>query len=359
MLPVARKRTNGFGSCAKREVSRGRWSVSTMTRTRRAVTSSLAIGLVLSTALIGSSAHALAAPPGTAAAIASTSGYLSAANGDVSVSFPTAAPSFVLTSATNGSARLLQTLQGLAEVNRSGQIVSYAPFLGSGARWNGSSSAGPTFSSIALHGTAAARVASGAWDSSDDASEEGNGSLGTVNVSLVFTLNDSSGPSPTTVGYTLNVSGWPWLHANDSLGVEVVTNASGPAGSWQASGASAIVERSTDSGATLATFAWGTFATARYPDGQQNTSSVGAYHNASTGGQGSLVRLDFGSVSGGYRSLEYDPWLTLAVPGPLSSIVPAWILSTDGIVAIATGSAVSVALAAVAVYRRRPPGEDL
>ncbi len=351
-------RTNGFGPCAKREVSRRRpWSNS-MPGTGKPLLTALALAVALTTALVGAVGSAVGHSFPAVSNRAGTAAF-SLTNGLVRVDFPTAAPSFTMASVANGSLALSQTLGGLAEVNTTGQIVAFALFGGGGVAWSGSTGGSSAATSVHLQAAVPARLASGEWESGDDTQEGGTASLGSANVSLTFTLNSSSGPTPTTVGYVLNVTGWPWQNATDSLGVEVLTNTTGPSGYWQSNGANSIAERSNATGGTVATYAWGTSATATYANGRESNSSVGAYHNVSTNGQSSLVRLDFGTVSGGYRSLDYDPWLTLEVGNPLSRLVPAWLLGPDALVTIGAGAALSVVLAAVALRRRRSPESEL
>ena len=351
-------RTNGYGSCAKREVSRRHpWS-NVMPGTGKPLLAAIALAVALTTSLVGAVGpaigHGLPAASNRAGAAA-----FSLTNALVRADFPTAAPTFTLTSVANASLGLSQSLGGLAEVNRTGYIVAFALFGGPGVAWSGSTGGSSASTWVHLRAAVPARPASGDWESGDDAQEGGNASLGSVNVSLTFTLNSSSGPSPTTVGYLLNVTGWPWISTTDSLGVEVLTNTSGPSGYWQSNGVNSITERSSTTGGTVATYAWGTSATATYASGQESDSSVGAYHNVSTNRQSSLVRLDFGTVTGGYRSLGYDPWLTLVVESPLSRLVPAWLLGPDALVTIGAGTALSIALAAVALRRRRAPESEL
>lgn len=351
-------RTKHFGACAKREVSRDRpWPYSMSGAGKPAMTA-VAIVIALTTTFAG----AVGTSTGRSTASGTTTSgptFLSLSNGLVTATFPSAVPTFALTAPTNGALGLLQTLSGLAEVNSTGKIVAFAHFAHSGVVWRGSYANRSTESTASMAATVPAYLASGEWESGDDSAQPMNGSLGTVNVTLTFTLNDSSGASPTTVGYGLNVSGWPWQELNDSLGVQVITNATSTSAYWQVSGTNSVVERASGSGGTLGTYAWGSAATATYTNGNRSLSVVGAYHNISTNGLSSLVRLEFGTVSGGYRALGYDPWVSLTGVGPLARIVPAWLLGPDALATIGAGTVVSLALAAVALRRRRAPDHDL
>lgn len=297
--------------------------------------------------------------PGGARSSPAASGpvALALSNGLVSVSF--ASPQPVLTMNTSTSPVVLsQALQGLAEVNGSGGIVAYAYFDAPGLSWDVRRSELPGATQAVFTAAVPAYTASGDWESGDGTGDGESNSLGTVNVSIAFVLNGSAGPSPHTLAYGLNVSGWPWQRPNDSLGLEVRTNASGSSGLWEAVGSSGLRMRASSDNLTYAAYAWGTSALARYGGGEEQSSFVESYRNISGGGLASLVRLNFAMVTGGYESLEFDPWLSLyavIVSNPLTS----WVFTPAALTAIGAGSALSVGLAVYAGVRYRPPDLDL
>lgn len=278
-------------------------------------------------------------------------------NGLVAVAFSGPVPILDMNSSSNPVV-LTQTLRGLAEVNGSSEIVAYAYFEARGFRWNATSFASPSGTTAVFSAAVPVRSSTGEWDSGEGSGEGENTSFGTVNVSIAFTLNDSSGPAPRTLSYTLNVSSWPWQHPNDSLGLEVLTNASGTSGAWATSGPSELSMHASANNSTLATYAWGASAVAGYRDGMEAESSVDSYRNVSTSGLDSLLRLDFAMVQGGYESLEFDPWLSLPAAG-LPSPIPAWVFTPSSVTVLGIGTGLTVALAMVVRRRRRPPGEDL
>lgn len=282
---------------------------------------------------------------------------LTLSNGLVSVSFAGSQPVLTMNASANPVV-LSQTLQGLAEVNGSGGIVAWADFEAPTLNWTAVRTGLPNATSAQFSAAVPAFAASGDWESGDGSSEGENSSLGAVNVSIAFVLNGTAAAAPRTLAYTLNVSGWPWQGPNDSLGLEVRTNASGTSGLWEGVGSSGLRMRAGGTNATYATFAWGTSAVARYGSGGEQDSLVQSYRNTSASGLDSLVRLNFARVPGGYESLEFDPWLSLyavIVPGPL----PAWVFTPASLSVIGTGAALSVGLAVYAGARRRPPDHDL
>lgn len=304
----------------------------------------------------GSASGSVPASSPSSAAVPSPGG-LTLSNGVVSVSF--ARPQPVLTmNSSGGPVVLSQALEGLAEVNGSGGITAYAYFDTPTLNWTVGRSELPNASTAQFSATVPAYAASGEWESGDGSGDGENQTIGAVNVSITFVLNGSAGPSPHTLTYVLNVSGWPWQQSNDSLGLEVRTNASGALGRWEGVGASGLRMRSNSANATYATFVWSPSAVARYGGGAAQDSLVESYQNTSGGGLDSLVRLSFAMVPGGYESLEFDPWLSLYAV-LLSGPVPAWVFTPAVLSVLGAGSAVSIALAVYASGRRHPPDRDL
>ncbi len=309
--------------------------------------------------LIGSLGVGLAAgapaPHTLTVSPAGSPSQLTISNGLMSASFASPQPSVTL-NATASPVVVSQTLRGLAEVTGSGQIVAYADFVSPGLVWNLTRTSSSGGNVVQCTATVPAYAASGDWESSDGSGQ--NLSLGTVNVSVVYTLNGSSVPSPWTLSYTLNVSGWPWGESNDSLGLDVRTNATGATGLWTPTGPNALSMLADGAGTRYSTFAWGASAVAHYGGGQEDESPVSAYHNVSSNGLDSLVRLAFTAVPGGYDALGFDPWLTLfsVLPGVP---VPAWVFGPASLTTIGVGTALTIGLAVLAVRRRRSVGEGL
>ena len=353
--PVAGARTIDYGACAKREVSPVRaWPSSMDPAPRRGLAVWVTAAVLVSTLGIGLVAGAAAAPA-RAGALPGSPAYLTLTNGLVSVAFAGPQPSVSLNATTNPVV-VSQTLRGLAEVTGSGQIVAYADFVGPELVWNLTRSTSPNATTVRCSAAVPAYSATGDWESGDGSSQ--NASMGSVNVSVTYTLNDSSGPSPRTLSFTLNVSGWPWGESNDSLGLDVRTNATGATGLWTPTAPNALSMLGNGAATRYSTFAWGGSAVARYGSGQEDDSPVSAYHNISSSGLDSLVRLGFTAVPGGYASLGFDPWLSLfsVLPGVP---VPAWVFGPASLATIGSGAALTIGLAVVAVRRRRSVGEGL
>ncbi len=361
-------RTKQFGACAKREVSRDDPMASSMlTGGHRRGSGPLAVLLlvVVSTVLATSpvvvhSGAAAASPRPTflLAASAPVSAAFSWSNGVVLLSFPRDAPAYSLSSVADPSVVVNQSLSALAEVSPIGRIVSFASFSHSGTLWSLDPIVGTNATTVALTATVPVVNSSGEWESGDDGGSNVT-TLGNATAVVRFTLNDSSGPQPSTVSYSLNVTSWPWLNASDSLGVEVRTNLTSAVGYWQASGSNSLTGVSRSSQSPIAAFTWESSAVAHYQGGGEDDSSVSSYHNFSGNYSSSLVRLSFGAVPGNYSSLSYDPWLEVLSPVGFAQGLATVVLTPLSLSALALGGAVVAGLAYVARRRRTPPEEGL
>ncbi len=313
-----------------------------------------AILLLAAVVAVGSATAAPAAPGRAAAAVgaaASTGPMLSVGNGRVNLTFPGPFPAYTV-AAPGAPIAVTQTLAGIAEVTPDGYLVAYAGFEAADLRWNFTSTAAAGGTVVAATAAVPANATGGDWESGDDGAPTGG--LGSVNVSIEWSVNASSAPNPSTVAYTIRVSDWPWQHAEDALGIEVLTNATGGgAGVWAPSGADALALTAGTGGAS---FRWGSSAVADYATGRAADGAVeDAYRSISPNGQTTLIRLDFTNVTGGYSHLRFDPWLT--VLGPTSAPVPAaWIVGGGALGAVAAGGLLSAAFAAGAAVRRRRAG---
>jgi hypothetical protein len=282
---------------------------------------------------------------------------LSFSNGQLAVQFQGARPAFTVQALSDSRIAMSQTLAGLAEVNSSGGFVALASFAQPGVIWTVTPSSEPSGTRITLAANLAVLGASGNWGAGDDGVEDANQSLGVVHVVVAVYVNSSSSASAWTVAYTLNVSGWPWTGSSDSLGIQVNSSSALAGASWSSGSSSSVVVRAPGSNPPLATYLWGSHARVQYSNGTQSPSPVFASQNASRWTNESFVRLEFGSVQGGYNSLEYDPWITLN-PGAFK--VPAWAFSTASLEVLGIAAALVLVFAIGAGSRRRhPPPPDL
>ena len=291
-----------------------------------------------------------ATPPGAFAAWS---------NGVVNLTFPADVPRFSLASAANGSVLSDQTLSGLAEISASGAIVAFASFLRNSTHWG--FTARSDASGVVIFASSVVRpfASGGEWESNGSAGV-GDEAAGVALVNLTFYLNDTLNSS--SVSYDLAVSGWPWFQGNDTLGLEVRSNASATGGSWSANGSNSIDAFRPGAMSPYARFSWASTATALYTGGGEADSSVGSYRNL-TATHGFLVRLQFSAVTGGYSTLNYDPMLTLLwVPHaglPGTPPLPAWAFTPVSLVVLAAAGGGSLALAILGARRRRPPDHGL
>lgn len=279
-------------------------------------------------------------------------------NGAIRLGFPTLQPVFTVGAVSDPTDLVKQTITGIAEINGSNSIVSFASFETVDANWTLTAHTNPSVTSVTLNATVPVNSSGGAWESGDDSSGE-NESVGFVNVTIGFGLNGSSSPDPWTIGYTLNVSEWPWLNSSDSLGVEVRSSLAPALGYWASGAGDTVDALNSSSHAPFARFAWGANARTEYSGGGSADSSVGTYRNISSGGASSLVRLDFGSVTGGYTSLSYDPWVGI-LPAPLTAgNLASLILTPESLAVLALGGSGAFLLASWARTRRTPPESGL
>lgn len=370
----AKVRTNDFGPCAKREVftsqllplvMRAGWHRRGGPRRR---TVGLALGLAVLTAVslpgLGAAHSGRANGPPWATTFMTDSGGYGLSNGWVDLSFPTTGPSFTLTSVTNQSLTVLQSLTGLAEVTNTDKIVSFARFDAPNTTWSTTLGAEAGATSLVLAADVPVVASTGDWESGDGGNESRPAvpvDAPLVSVAITFRLNDSQGLSPSTVSYSLNVTGWPWVNATtDAVGLQVRSNLTLGVGYWQPAGNYSLMGVAVGTRTPLASFAWGASASAQYPVGSPQEGGVGAYRNLSADNSSSLVRLEFISVQGGYSALAYDPWLEVfAPPAKLASALEAWVVTPTALAALGAGGALAVLFAGLARSRRVPPEHGL
>jgi hypothetical protein len=302
---------------------------------------------------------ALRGTAGEATAAYSSAGSMHTwSNGAIRLSFPSPHPAFSLGSLAVPNDRVNQTLTGIAEINANGAIDRFARFSSPNATWAIASRSTTNVTVVSLTGKAPVFNYSGEWESGDDSPLE-NGSVGNVSASIALYLNSTASPDPWTVGYSINVSAWPWMNTTDYLGVEVRSNLSPAPGHWILGTGNSLSAVGATNATLLATYRWESSALAVYSGGGEEDSQVGSYHNFSTSGGSSLLRLEFGSVSGGYAALAYDPWLGIVPLPKASGPLPAWLFTPASLAVIAAGSAGIVVLAIWTRSSRRPPESGL
>ena len=290
-------------------------------------------------------------------ALAPQTGGPSWSNGVVTVAFSSTAPSFSLAALADPTDRVNQTIAGVAEIDTTGAIVAFAAFESPNASWLLTDRSTPAGTDVALNGTVPVINFSGEWESGDTGSPS-NESVGTVNVSFVFLLNASAAVDPWTVEYALNVSGWPWANTSDALGLDVRSSLPTSADRWVANGPSGLAAEHGASHARFANYLWNPTAQI-FSGGGQQASPVGSYTNFSGGGSSSLVRLEFGSVVGGYPEVSYDPWLGLVpVAGPVAQLA-ALVLNPTSLAILGAGAIGTAVLAIWTRSRRTPPESGL
>lgn len=272
--------------------------------------------------------------------------------GPIKVVFDGESPSFHVLSLNDSRVGLSVSVQGIAEVNRSGGLVAYAPFSSEGSRWNLSWTNVSGGLLVNLTGSVPASLTQGSFNASGLPEELGN-PIGMASIVLTFHLHNSSGPAGWTVKFDLSVNGWPWVSPSDELGTSLDVEAESATHVATNASDDGVTEGENASGAPVASLTWGNSATVTYPSGASRQANVSAHTLSSDNGVSSGVRLLFTGVAGGYDALFYDPsvWLN-AMAFQAGGGVIAWLLSPEGLVVMALGSAVVLILAAVAMRAR-------
>lgn len=320
-----------------------------------------AVVAVLAVVLASSVLPVDPAPPGAP----SPSGHLGVAmvpvgdpawdNGVVRLTFSNPVPSFTLTSDSDGRVSSSHTLSAIAEVRPDGHLVTLARFQGGNATWRFASAAGPSDTLIWANASLPVLGANGEWESEGGFNETEDG-FGTAHVSIVFFLNGSASPDANAVRFTVNVSKWPWANVTDTLGLEMTTYAVSATSLSTTGSPDQVIEVRNDTSTTVATLTWDPEALVRYSGGAGNTSTVQSYRVLGPLGLNSTVRLEFGSVTGGYQELSYDPTVQLNL-GAFRSVLPlpAWQWNGASIVVLGAMGSVVALLALVAWRNRSAP----
>ncbi len=274
--------------------------------------------------------------------------------GQIMVQFNGESPSFHVSALNDSKIGLSVSVQGVGEVNSAGNLVAYAPFSGEGTQWNLSWTNVSSGLVVNLTGTVPVGPASGPWNAFQLPEELYNGNTGTANVVLTFHLTNSSGPQGWFVKFDLSVQGWPWASSSDVLGMAMGVDAQSETHVGSGEGGDNVTEGANSTGAPVATLTWAKSANVTYSSGTTSTANVTSQIPASEDGASSGVRLLFAGVTGGYSQLFYDPsiWLNSAAFHGSGGLV-AFLLTTDGMIALVGGMAVVLVAAGVALRNRK------
>ncbi len=329
------------------------------------VTAAVLVAFVLATPVLlpsGGVSASPTGPPGSGprpGAVVGSSTPPAWSNGLVQVQFPGPGPSFVLTSVANSQVSTMQLLKGIAEVGPGGNTSAIASFDQANATWSFSHSERSGVTVVKATSTLSVNTAQGAWETPDVSGIGESESLGNASVTVAVFLNNSGSPSPDTVRFTVAVSAWPWLDANnDSLGLEMGLAAVGPTSIVSGPSANRVLEVANGTSQEVASLTWSTDANVTYTNGTHGSSTVATYQAIASDGSNSTVRLLFGSVGGGYTDLEYDPWVHLNLSVFPPARVPDWVFTPSTWIVLGSVVVVSLLLAAVAFRRRSKDSEQ-
>ncbi len=269
-------------------------------------------------------------------------------NGVVLLSFGGESPDFSVASVHQNLVNLSVSAQGMAEVTPGGQIVSVASFSEEVGPWNFTWSNVSGGVVVNLTNTVPVVAASGTWNTSEFPEPSGATSLGNTQVTLSFHLSSSGTSSSWRVKFDVTDTAWPWMSANDSLGLALHAEPHSQSEIAPTSGDGNVTEGENSSGTPVASLTWAKDANVTYASGATAVSTVLGYVGVSDDHMSSQVRLTFAGVAGGYRSLFYDPtvWLNAQAfgTGVPASTVATWVIgATIGAAAIVVGVLVATA----------------
>lgn len=293
----------------------------------------------------------------SAAARAATSGAGDPTwdNGVVQLTFQSLVPSFVVTSDNDSRVASTAALSDLAEVTPTGNVSAFARFQGPNSTWRFASVTSASGTVVWANGSIPVLPGSGPW-SQDDGLSDNEDRLGNAHMDLSFFLRAPSGPSPNSVLFVVNMTHWPWVSSNDSLGVEMTSTSVGNTNLVPGTSPNQLLELRNGTSTTVAALSWDPQATVEQNGGITATSTVGTFRTFASGGANSTIRLEFGAVPGGYSGLSYDPTIVLNL-GAFGNLLPAWQWSQVSLLVIALTSVLVLLLAAIARESRSRPVE--
>ncbi len=269
-------------------------------------------------------------------------------NGVISLRFGGEQPAFYVSSLQSGQTNVSVSVVALAEVNASTQVVALAPLNEAEHPWTlGWSNVSGGGVVVTLNVSAPVFAADGAWNSTSLPSPS-DPPLGNAPVRLTFHLSPSTGTSAWSVKFDLGAQGWPWVSSGDGLGLALRVQAVSSTEISPDPGHDGVTEGESGNGTPVASLTWGPNATVTYPSGSTANALVSAQVQVSQDQQSSDARLLFTGVAGGYGSIYYDPTVTLNAHAFPGAGPVAWLLSTDGLLALIVGTVLVAVLAASA-----------
>lgn len=275
-------------------------------------------------------------------------------NGVVRVELPTTGPTITIGSISDPRIAATLALYGLAEVAPNGTFSVFASFANPNTGWSLSHTVASNRTlDLTLTGTVPELQVAGLWESEDDGGDTGD-VVGNATVRVDIYLNGSAAPSATAARVAVQATNWTWEDLGDSLGLSMVLIAANETRIAARIGPSPhlLQELANVSGNVVASLSWSAAAKVVFGSGAQGSSSVASFSQTTPTGSNSTVRLLFGNVSGGYDSVEYDPWITLDLGAFNVGALPAWSLGQAGWIVL--GGAVGIVAVLALVAARRP-----
>lgn len=275
-------------------------------------------------------------------------------NGVVRVELPTTGPTMTIRSIADPRVATTLALYGLAEVAPNGTFSVFASFANPNTGWNLSHTVAANGTlDLTLAGTVPELQVAGLWESEDEGGDAGD-VVGNATVRVDIFLNGSAVPGATAARVAVQAANWTWEDLGDSLGLSMLLFAANETRIAAQIGPSPhlLQELTNVSGKVVASLSWSAAAKVVFGSGVQGSSSVASFSQTTPTGSNSTVRLLFGNVSGGYDSVEYDPWITLSLGAFLVGGLPAWSLGQAGWIVL--GGAVGIVAVLALVAARRP-----
>ena len=239
-------------------------------------------------------------------------------------------------------------LGGVGEVTPGGEIVRFAN-LSHVSPNLGSTIGNQTGNYVIFNGSGPVDNSSGSWSAGSllggDPQESGT-AVGEVSVQLTFQF-PNGGLKNNSMKFNVDISGWPWASADDSLGLAVGSTAlPGQEFTWSPT-TRALTEGNASGGGSAVSLGFGSSAST--PLGPATVSSSGAVSSGDA-----MILLSFTGVQGGYGFLHYDPWVAFGAQSPPlagSSASPFSAMALG--LALTVGAAVACGLGVNMVLTRR------
>jgi hypothetical protein len=212
---------------------------------------------------------------------------------------------------------------GAAELTPSGDVVAYANLIVPVPESTQISYSGNEVN-LSTQWVSNVSTATGKWLPNDmygnrtnNSVIPANNSIGTVTMNVTFHLFDVNG-NDTRIKFDVGLSGWPWMHSGDELGLALDTIAAGGAHLSFNNSLQTLSQVWNSNNATLSQLVMGPSANASggYSGPLRVSADAATFYGAHT----AMMTLTFSGNGGEYSSLAYDPWVVFTLHPPGGSL---------------------------------------